>query len=299
MVGAAPLTELRPIGELVAEWVGGSSETNAAVRDAALGYAARGWPVFPMTETAGKKRPLTEHGLSDATRDPAQIRSWHARWPRMLVAIATGEASGIVVLDVDGPEGFDSLENLAGPAHPRTPTDHTPRGGCHLLFRWPGHFVKTIAGKLGPGLDVRGDGGSCIMSPGPMRFFDPHLGLDTPLAAMPRWMVIPEPEPKPAPKPTRDIRLSRYGEAALDGAVKAIIAAPAGQQHETLNRESFAIGGLVAAGALPAGLALESLGWAARQMPSYDRRRWRIPELDKQVRNSFCDGQLHPRAVPA
>jgi hypothetical protein len=100
--------------------------------------------------------------------------------------------------------------------------------------------------------------------------------------------------------PTRDIRLSRYGEAALDGAVKAIISAPAGAQHQTLNRECFNMGGLVAAGALPAALALESLGWAARQMPSYDRRRsWRTPELDKQVRNSFCDGQLHPRAVPA
>ena len=62
--------------------------------------------------------------------------------------------------------------------------------------------------------------------------------------------------------------------------------------------ESFAIGGLVAAGALPAALALESLGWAARQMPSYDRRRsWHAAELDKQVRNSFLDGQLHPRAI--
>src|SRR6185437_1678880 len=111
---------------------------------------------------------------------------------------------------------------------------------------------------------------------------------ETPLAPMPSWMIVAEPTRKPMPRPVREVRLSRYGEAALDGAVKAIISAPAGQQHSTLNRESFAIGGLVSAGVLPATLALESLTWAARQMPSYDRKRhWRPVELERQVRASF------------
>jgi hypothetical protein len=34
---------------------------------AALGYVGRGWPVFPMIARDGKKRPLTSHGLGDAT----------------------------------------------------------------------------------------------------------------------------------------------------------------------------------------------------------------------------------------
>jgi hypothetical protein len=115
-------------------------------------------------------------------------------------------------------------------------------------------------------------------------------------------MVVPEQgvEISTPRRPDRQIRLSAYGEAALDSAVRAITSAPAGQQHLTLNSECFAIGGLVAASVIPAGLALESLQWAARQMPSYDRRNhWHPAPLDRQVRDSFLDGQMQPRQVPA
>jgi len=222
------------------------------------------------------------------------------------VTIATGEQSGIVVLDVDiddenGISGLDSLDELGIATHPATPTAHTPRGGIHMLFAHPGHFVKTIAGKLGRGLDVRGDGGSITLPPGTGRYWDPHLDLDTLLAPMPAWMVIPEPERPAAPEHRQrpQVRLNAYCEAALDSAVKAICSAPAGQQRETLNREAFSIGRLAGAGALAPALALESLIWAARQMPSHDARRpWRPADVDKIVNASFNDGLRQPREVP-
>jgi len=109
----------------------------------ALDYARRGWPVFPMSEA---KVPFTAHGFKDATTDEATIRGWWKRWPNALVAIATGEPSGIVALDIDvRPEGsgLDTLENLGIAFHPVTPTALTPSGGFHCWFRWPGYYVPS------------------------------------------------------------------------------------------------------------------------------------------------------------
>jgi putative DNA primase/helicase len=273
--------------------------------DHALAYAARGWPVFPVRFNAdplAKKYPLTGHGKNDASLDERVISEWWRRWPNAVPSIVTGEPSGIVALDVDiRPEGtgFDSLDDLGIAEHPIAPTAHTPRGGCAILFQWPGHFVKTCSGELAPHLDIRADRGSVILPPGPGRFWDPHLGPETPIPPMPAWMVLAEdtaPEPPIAQRPTRPQRLSRYAEAALDGAVKAIVEAPAGQQRDTLNREIYSIARLVAGGVMPAALAIEALQWAARQLRSFDPHRpWRPGELDKLVRSAFTDGLARPR----
>jgi hypothetical protein len=90
------------------------SKENPAL-DAALGYAARGWPVFPCP--AGSKAPATRHGYRDATTDPGRITAWFGTNPDRNVAIATG-APGPDVLDVDqhgpGPDGYRALAVLAG-----------------------------------------------------------------------------------------------------------------------------------------------------------------------------------------
>jgi hypothetical protein len=273
--------------------------------DWALAYAARGWPVFPVRfnpDPLARKYPLTEHGKNDATVHERVIREWWRRWTNAVPSIVTGEPSGIVALDVDvrpDGSGFDSLDELGITAHPIAPTAHTPQGGCAVLFRWPGHFVKTCSGELAPHLDIRGDRGSVILPPGPGRFWDPHLGPDTPIPPVPKWMVLAEaaaPGPPATRQPTRPQPLTRYAEAALDGAVKAICTAPDGQQRDTLNREIYSIARLVAGGAIPAGLAIEALQWAAQQLRSYDARRpWRPDELDKMVRAAFADGLARPR----
>ena len=82
--------------------------------DQALGYAARGWPVFPCQ--AGQKVPATAHGHRDATTDPEQITAWFGRQRDWNLAIATG-APGPDVLDVDdhGPagNGYAALAKLS------------------------------------------------------------------------------------------------------------------------------------------------------------------------------------------
>ena len=161
------------------------TDTRVAVQNklltAALAYAARGWPVFqchtvinrrcscgdPTCKSQGK-HPRGEHGLKEGTAEPAMIRSWWAKCPEANVAIVTGAPSGLVVLDVDpdkgGTETLYDLQQQHGQLPP-TPESLTGGGGTHLLFQHPGVPIKNSAGVLGPGLDVRGDGGYIIVSP--------------------------------------------------------------------------------------------------------------------------------------
>ncbi len=77
--------------------------------DDAKADAARGWPVFPCI---GKK-PATPHGVKDASLDIEKINDWFGNGQTHNVAIATGAASGLLVLDVDPRHGGDvSLEAL-------------------------------------------------------------------------------------------------------------------------------------------------------------------------------------------
>lgn len=129
----------------------------------AIKYADKGYPVFPCRG----KAPLTEHGLHDATTDLGALRArWHVH-PAASVAIRTGIESRLVVLDVDGDDGIEALRQLErahGPL-PRTASVKTPRGGAHFYFAHPGGTVPCSSGRLGTGLDVRGDGGYVIAPP--------------------------------------------------------------------------------------------------------------------------------------
>ena len=134
---------------------------------AALPYARRGVPVFPCEP--GGKRPLTYNGFWDASADPRRVEAWWSRWPEANVGIPTGERSGLLVLDVDpgagGPESLAALERTGGPL-PRTARTRTGGGGMHVFFRYPAEEeVRNSTGRLGPGLDVRGEGGYVVVPP--------------------------------------------------------------------------------------------------------------------------------------
>jgi hypothetical protein len=148
---------------------------------AALEYAQRGWLVIPVhTPTAQGcscerakcpnpgKHPRTAHGWKEGTRDPAEIRTWWRLWPDANIGIITGRGSGIVVLDVDGKHGEESMADLArrGCRLPDTFTVHTGGGGQHLYFLLPeGVEVRNSQSKIAPGLDIRGEGGHVVAPP--------------------------------------------------------------------------------------------------------------------------------------
>ena len=78
--------------------------------DAALRYASRGWSVFPCHPRS--KVPATRNGLHAGTTDISAVRGHWRSMPDANVAIRTGAPSGLVVLDMDGADGHESLREL-------------------------------------------------------------------------------------------------------------------------------------------------------------------------------------------
>jgi len=133
---------------------------------AALKYAHRGKAVFPLRPHG--KIPLTPRGHKDASIDPETISAWWSRWPQANIGLVTGACSGVFVLDVDGEEGEASLDMLESQHERLPPTAEsiTGGGGRHLFFQWPTTAdICNSAGRLGPGLDVRGNGGYVVVPP--------------------------------------------------------------------------------------------------------------------------------------
>ena len=125
---------------------------------------------------------------------------------------------------------------------------------------------------------------------------------NTALPPMPDWLVVhraSKPIPQ-QPRPSKSTgRLSAYGEAALDNAVRRIIGARAGEQEVTLNTEVYCIGKLARAGQIPEALGLEAMRWAARKMPSFDDYRpWQASALERKVCKAFADGMANPKGAP-
>jgi putative DNA primase/helicase len=137
-------------------------QADHSTRDAALRWAARGIPVFPCKRTT--KQPLTRHGFKDATANEAQIREWWTTWPRAMIGIPTGTASGIDVLDLDlkPDEGIDGREFVSTRLSPLVVL--TPSGGEHQYFR-SACQVRCTTDVIAPGVDTRGDGGYAIVPP--------------------------------------------------------------------------------------------------------------------------------------
>src|SRR5262245_8467345 len=141
---------------------------NAAADLVSLGF--RIFPVAPLD-----KLPMVKSWQKVATTDADQIAAWDEQFPNANIGIATGIASGAIVLDLDEKDGRSGIRDLAvlaskGKRLPPCPTAATPSGGRHLFFGAVSG-LRNIAGVsaagrgLGPGIDVRADGGFVVAAP--------------------------------------------------------------------------------------------------------------------------------------
>jgi hypothetical protein len=96
------------------------------------------------------------------------VLAWWKHWPEANIGIRTGLDSMLVVLDIDVQHGGGGTLAELVKRHgelPAAPEVLTGGGGKHLYFAHPGREIRNSAGKLGPGLDVRGEGGYVIAPP--------------------------------------------------------------------------------------------------------------------------------------
>src|SRR5215510_11489614 len=114
------------------------------------------------------KHPRTKNGVHDASTDEAKVRRWWEIWEDANIAVATGGEAGFFALDVDPRKGgAESLASLEAKHNklPETRTADTGGGGAHHLFKYPAFHVKNSTGELGPGLDIKGEGGAIVVAP--------------------------------------------------------------------------------------------------------------------------------------
>lgn len=182
---------------------------------AALYLAKQKWKVFPLHYPMvgkcscgkGTGHPIGKHPMSggwqkEATTDEKKITAWWKKHPEANIGLATGEGSGLIVLDIDGSEGEATV---AARGHEPTVVVTTGKGR-QLYFKYPGEKVRNKVGSY-PQLDSRGDGGY-VVAPGSLHHtgrlyaFDPSFHPDkTKLALAPQWWleVVLDSSTTPAP----------------------------------------------------------------------------------------------------
>ena len=175
-----------------------------------------------VCDSAGK-HPRTKNGVHDASADEAKIRRWWETWEDANIGVATGKEAGFFALDVDprkgGAEALASLEAKYGKL-PETRSADTGGGGAHHLFRYPDFAVKNPTGELGPGLDIKGEGGAIVVAPslhaGGKRY---RWRNSAPIADAPQWFL----------RLLRETQRSRANGSAAIGATIS-----EGQRNDTL-----------------------------------------------------------------
>jgi hypothetical protein len=266
-----------------------------SVCESALEIAANGLCVFPCT---ANKTPYTRRGFKDATQDTEAIKKWWAEYPQALIGVPTGRDAGFFVLDIDMPDGQESLKDLCDKHGDLSATKcaQTQNGGLHYYFKVPhGVEVRNSAGKIGINIDVRADGGYVISPPSMNGAY--HWLNDCEIAEPPNWLI--ELVRKKVDAPRLDsflasqpvLKSSQYGESALESEIAEVKRAPEGARNDTLNRAAFAVGQLVAGGELDESEALSQLKNAAEYIGLPTR------EIESTIQSGINSGKREPRSA--
>lgn len=142
--------------------------------------------------THAGKHPRIKEWQKKGSTDPQRIEKWAAHFSNCNWGVVTGAPSGVFVLDVDGELGSKSLSDLEKKYAPLPPTLTANTGrGKHLYFKHPGNKVKDSEGRLGKGLDIRGDGGMVVAPPSIHATGKRYewVDADAPIASAPTWLL--------------------------------------------------------------------------------------------------------------
>ena len=267
---------------------------SSLVENVRRGYGL-GWSFTPLNG----KRP-TLHSWQERPRETLEeALAWAEKGN---VGLRTGKASGgTYVIDKDPGSDVSGL-NL-----PKTVTARTGRPDAfHFFFHHDG-TIGNSNGRLGPHIDVRGDGGQVVF-PGSVH---PETGMryewvegrepwSIPVAELPAHIIAmlqgpPRPQggsERHAPRPPSAPGLSDpYAAKAMRDEIAAVASATEGARNHTLNRAAFSLGTLIGAGCLDRAEVEAALREAAHSAGLNGH------EVEATVRSGIESGMKHPRVV--
>ena len=271
---------------------------------AAMRYVPYGLRVLPVKPCDKVPQIMDWQTLASAASDVVQ--AWCQHYTDCNIGIATG--AELIVLDIDRKQGVDGFETLAVlegrlGALPRTVTVETGGGGSHFYFRKPLQTtIKNSAGNLGPGIDVRGEGGYVVgvpsLHPNGRRYdWRSDCALDQiPIAPLPdRWLqalIRPKQGATVLARTTSATTTTHYGSAALSREADRVARAKEGTRNATLFEASAALGSLCAGGEITESDFFAALTWAG------ERCGLPAEEAARTIRNGLAVGVAAPRSAP-
>ena len=144
----------------------------ASLEDLVALYQAKGLSIFPLQSK--KKKPKDSWTIWQQRRPTSEeVNSWFKNGKPKNLAIATGQVSGIIVLDEDDPPVFrawlaEHNYHLPATATVKTSTYQDDQGNTntkfHHYFKHPGGKIKNMIKKI-PGADIKADGGYVVAPP--------------------------------------------------------------------------------------------------------------------------------------
>ncbi|MEU4364377.1 bifunctional DNA primase/polymerase [Promicromonospora sp. NPDC023987] len=310
---------------------------HGALLATALEYANRGWHVFPLTP--GSKRPATpRHAAADCDHRDPWCRTGHTGWEQRAttnpdritrawtaapygVGIACGP-SGLLVIDTDTPKPGAALppveargeatsgegvlialaEDCGEPdGLPETWTVDTPSGGVHRYYT-TGHLTESLgnsAGRLGPWIDTRGNGGYVVAPPTVTDAGRYLVGLDAEPEPLPAWLVRRLTTRPAAPATPRELRpvthRSAYLRAVLTKEAQHVREATEGSRNHGLFAAACCLGELIAGGSLTepdaSGVLLDACAGHIANGAFTEAEAWQT------IRSGFRRGAAKPRTA--
>jgi hypothetical protein len=292
----------------------------SALLDAALAYADRGIPVYPVhwpRPTPGRaglacscprgpacdrpaKHPLVRHGVNEASTNPDRIGRWWRRWPQANIGLATGIVFD--ALDIDGPAGLASLRQLAGTVDQQLtgPLVATGGGGWHAWFTPTGLGNRPPRGL--DHVDWRGRGGAVLAPPSRhtsggsyrwVRTLDQAPLPQVPAALRARLDPGRSTPTRPAVTAGPAALGHPYGRRVLAVELAALSRATPGQRNRTLNACAFKVYRYVAGGVLADEEVTTAFTQAALAIGLAPA------EVARTLASARTAGLANPRGVPA
>jgi putative DNA primase/helicase len=257
--------------------------------------ALYGWKLFPVRRDT--KQPFAGFKWREhATNNVQQLEQWATQYLDCNWAMATGQASGVFIVDLDGPDGNAWAKAIDLPYSLTVSTGK----GFHVYFLIPsGASVKNSAGKVAPGVDIRGDGGYVVIPPSIHSSGKPYeyLNAVSPVVA-PDWLIqlVIAPEQPSAPQPPQEARPpatdaeKAFGVNIMKKACAefAAIIPGEGKRNAGAVKLAYTVAGVVAAGWIEHNVAQAAIGEVTELYRSQDS------SAVNTLNSGWSDGLLKP-----